>query len=868
MSLGFSSYWGGNRWDQGKGIALDGSGQPYVTGYTWSDDFPTVNSLQPIRAGRGDGFVSQFSADGSAVGYSTYLGGNKDDQGLAIDVNLAGAAFVTGYTHSADFPLVNPLQDKLGKHRDVFVAALEPEGGALLYSTYLGGRKREAGRAIAVDNDGNTYIAGETWSSDFPVLNPLQTQLAGKSDAFLAHIGLIPPTLGFDSPIDGADLVDTTPTFAISYQAGETPIDLDSFQLLVNDIDVTSGTDVTATGATYTPAAALPGGENGAVAQITDGAGITRSATIRFNINTGFRAIADCAPTNGTAPLTVRYRSRGEFEGGSIVRYRWDFQGDGTFNTNDAVARDFNFTFNQSGTFNAVLEVTNNLGDTTTDTCPIIVEGNAPTATANVVPSNGPVPLDVSLTCSGTDPDGTIVLYEWDFDGDGVFDFSSPTTGNTTHTYTEVGIFVAVCRVTDNEGKTTEARTTTSVIRPAPPGSPSVEASASPSSGNGPLTVSFNGTANDDGTIVLWEWDFDGDGTFDLSSPDSPATTFTYNDGDILAPALRATDDEGKTGIDTVEVIVNLSVGLSVSPDTFEPEAGETGTINTTLGAGVTVRLVIKDQSGNIVRNLVDETHAAGSYTDAWDGLDNNGNLLPEGPYFAVLEYDFSGEVRTLDLTNTTGGARSNPPRTGIPTSFAPFAGQPLTIDFTLNRASEILAFIGRFNVDTRLVTFLNRQPLGKGTHRLTWNGENAEGQLIHPPAGDSFLFGIFAFTLPDNALYVRSGATVSGLSVGPPIFDPSGHVDDQGTPEQSEITFTLSKAATAELIVSDATTGAIMASRTYPDLVVGENTVFWDGRDNNGIYIAPGRFRLGIAAIDSTGYKSLRVYAVQRIYY
>jgi flagellar hook assembly protein FlgD len=276
----------------------------------------------------------------------------------------------------------------------------------------------------------------------------------------------------------------------------------------------------------------------------------------------------------------------------------------------------------------------------------------------------------------------------------------------------------------------------------------------------------------------------------------------------------------------------------------------------------------MKNQSGNIVRTLVDETRAPGTYSDPWDGLDDGGNLLPKGPYYAVLEYDFFGEVRTIDLTNTTGGSRSSPPRTTIPSSFSPFAGQPLTIDFTLNRASEVLAFIGRFRVNTRLVTFLNRDPLGKGTHRITWNGDLAEGQLIHPPSGDRFLFGIFAYSLPSNAIYVRSGAHPSDLSVAPPIFDPSGHVDDQGTPERSAITFSLNKSADVELIVNDATTGSVVATRAYTGLTSGQNAVFWDGRDDNGVFVAPGRYRIGIAAIDNTGYKSLKIYAVQRIYY
>ena len=164
--------------------------------------------------------------------------------------------------------------------------------------------------------------------------------------------------------------------------------------------------------------------------------------------------------------MTVRFRSRGEFEGGTIVRYRWDFEGDGFFDTSDPVARDYTRTFTSAGTRNAVLEVQNNFGETVTDTCTIVVASAPPTAVANAVPSNGPAPLTVNFTCTGSDPDGTIVLYEWDFEGDGAYDFSSPTTGSTAHTYTTQGEFTAECRVTDNDGLTGTARTTNTVIRP------------------------------------------------------------------------------------------------------------------------------------------------------------------------------------------------------------------------------------------------------------------------------------------------------------------------------------------------------------------------------------------------------------------
>ena len=374
-----------------------------------------------------------------------------------------------------------------------------------------------------------------------PYLFRLEANDSALADAqnVMVFIDNTPPTIQFVTPEDGSTVDTPTPNFIVSFNDDGGGLDLSSYQTTVNGNDLTAIAELTPVGATYTPAGSLPTGENQATATIADLAGNVQTDTINFTVQgVLFQAIADCAPTSGVAPLRVRFQSRAVFEGGSIVRYRWDFEGDGIFDTSDAVARDYTRTFSVSGTFDAVLEVTNNFGETAADTCTIDVQGNAPTAVANASPSNGPVPLDVSFTCTGSDPDGSIVLYEWDFEGDGTFDFSSPTSGSTSHTYTEIGEFSAVCRVTDNDGRTGQARTTTTVIRPAPLGSPSIEASASPTSGDAPLTISFNGTATDDGTIVLWEWDFEGDGTFDFSSPTSPATSFQYVNGGVFAPAL------------------------------------------------------------------------------------------------------------------------------------------------------------------------------------------------------------------------------------------------------------------------------------------------------------------------------------------
>jgi hypothetical protein len=197
--LSYSTFLGGS------GIAVDETGSAYVTGFTESTDFPTARPLQGTFGG-GDGlsfdaFVAKLSPDGSTLLYSTYLGGSSDghggpayypssgyDEGTGIAVDGAGSAYVTGYTHSADFPTALPLQGTYGGNGDVFVAKLSPDGSTLLYSTYLGGSSGEAGTGIAVDGAGSAYVTGVTDSEGFPTANPLQGTLGGRVDAFVAKI--------------------------------------------------------------------------------------------------------------------------------------------------------------------------------------------------------------------------------------------------------------------------------------------------------------------------------------------------------------------------------------------------------------------------------------------------------------------------------------------------------------------------------------------------------------------------------------------------------------------------------------------------------------------------------------------------------
>jgi hypothetical protein len=171
---------------------VDGLGSAYVTGYTYSTNFPTAKPLQASNGGAQNVFVTKINAAGSALMYSTYLGGSGADSGYGIAVDSSGNAYVTGGTQSTNFPTANPLQASGGGPFDsmnAFVTKINAPGTALVYSTYLGGSGgADRGSGIAVDHTGKAYVMGSTNSTDFPTANPLQASYAGSDDAFVLSI--------------------------------------------------------------------------------------------------------------------------------------------------------------------------------------------------------------------------------------------------------------------------------------------------------------------------------------------------------------------------------------------------------------------------------------------------------------------------------------------------------------------------------------------------------------------------------------------------------------------------------------------------------------------------------------------------------
>jgi len=187
---------GGRDEEAGYGIALDVLQNVYVAGFTSSPNFPLVNPIQRAFGGVEDAFVTKLDSTGSAILYSTFIGGARVDNARAIAVDGFGNAYITGYTLSPDFPSLNALQPVYGVGGDAFVTKLNG-AGALVYSTFLGGSADEniglisdltPSCGIAVDTRGFAYVTGKTASQNFPVARPIQAALLGDTDAFVAKI--------------------------------------------------------------------------------------------------------------------------------------------------------------------------------------------------------------------------------------------------------------------------------------------------------------------------------------------------------------------------------------------------------------------------------------------------------------------------------------------------------------------------------------------------------------------------------------------------------------------------------------------------------------------------------------------------------
>jgi len=185
----FSGFLGGSGDDQGQNIAAGADGSVFLVGITGSGDFPLQDPYQSDLLGPTDGFVAGFTPSGGSLAFSTFIGGSADDQARDLALSGTGNLHVVGYTSSSDFPTVNAYQpDYAGGANDVFAFEMD-EAGSVVYSTYLGGSENDSGRGVAVDQEGGACLTGGIASADFPTLNPFQGTFGGGfTDSFVARL--------------------------------------------------------------------------------------------------------------------------------------------------------------------------------------------------------------------------------------------------------------------------------------------------------------------------------------------------------------------------------------------------------------------------------------------------------------------------------------------------------------------------------------------------------------------------------------------------------------------------------------------------------------------------------------------------------
>lgn len=296
FSLLYSTFLGGDGENQGSAIAIDTDRHAYVTGYTTATNFPTTSGALQENFGEGTSraFVTKLNSKGAILIYSTYLGGNRDDRGEGIAIDIYGRSYITGRTSSTTFPVTEKAFQKNfgGGTSNAFVTKLNSKGASLVYSTYLGGNQEDKGTSIAVDAAGYAYLTGFTNSSNFPVTTHSYQSTLGKGhlDAFITklnrdgsrllfstYFGGSQETKGFGIAVDSLanayitgmtsshDLPITPGAFQPAYGGGNHDAFVAKFAIgtpIIIELDPASGpesgeTEVTIIGSNFTDATAI-----------------------------------------------------------------------------------------------------------------------------------------------------------------------------------------------------------------------------------------------------------------------------------------------------------------------------------------------------------------------------------------------------------------------------------------------------------------------------------------------------------------------------------------------------------------------------------------------------------------------------------
>jgi YD repeat-containing protein len=522
-------------------------------------------------------------------------------------------------------------------------------------------------------------------------------------------------------------------------------------------------------------------------------------------------ATLSTTPTAPAAGQAVKLDASASTDGdGTIDKYEWDLDGDGTYETSTGTSPTTSKTFTEAGEYKVGVRVTDNEGATATATQTVTVHGGLPHAALSVSPSPAPSGTTVTFDASGsTVPNGT-PTYEWDLDGNGSYETNTGSTPTVTKTFAKSGSYTVGVRVTDGAANSDTA-SATAVVGNRAPTAALTTTPATPASGQ-TVTLNASGSSDLDGTIAKYEWDLDGNGTYETEGGTSPTITTTFPKAGTYPVGVRVTDNEGATATATQNVTVHGS--LPVAKVTVSPASAPSGTT------------VTFDASGS--------SDADGPLTYEWD-LDNNGTYETSTGSTAKVTKAFAKAgsytvgLRVKDTDSTTATATA----TAVVTNRAPSAA--LTVTPTTAATGTQLTFNASASKDPDGTIAKYEWDLdGNGTYETTTTTPTTTAAIAAP---GSFKVGVRVVddegatatasqtvTATNRAPTASFTLTPNPVPTGTPVAidasasaDPDGKIvkyewdlDGNGTYETSTTTptttktFTTSGAVTIRLRVTD----------------------------------------------------------------
>ena len=735
-SLRFSTFLGGDNTDEAKCLGLADNGDLLVGGRTRSSDFPTTaGALQGTRAGFYDCVVSRLDADASDLLSSTYLGGSSNESCERIAEGHGGCIVAAGATTSDDFPSSQDAADaSLGGSQDAFVAILDEDLGTLEYGSYIGGTGFETMDALVVDPQGDIYLSGSTNATDFPESSdPIQPDPTPGGDIYL-HV-LDPSGTGvLLSSYVGGDSSDVARSLAL---------DMDGNLYLAG---WTASSDFWVSGDAYQYQHASPGGGYDSILMIID----------------------DLAPPSVDAGadktidqhMLAYFSGQGTRDNDRYLSWEWTFL-DGLTPV-ELLGKTDHYTFHEAGLFPVTLKVTDTTGNWATDIVNVTVNDTTPPTA--VIVANATVDQGQALALDGTASTDNVGVTGWRWtvrDEDGPYMLSGPTA---SYVFASAGSFQVSLNATDAALNWAVAVLNVTVRDTEPP---TAVAGGDIEVGQGEGFV-LNGSASADNVgIVNWTWTA-GEGDSGTVLGYGPVLELSLPDAGALAVKLTVRDAEGNAAVDTLALLVldttppvaragedigvdqHTSVVLDGSASTDNVGIVQwTWTMSTEvddilLGSGGVVEHVFNDAGHfTIILTVMDATGRTGDDELELTVRDTDPPVAEAGPDVTV---DQLGDV-TLDGSGSTDNVgvvvwEWTVDFDVLPTPFPPLVGMVRNFTFleagTHNVQLMVRDLAGNRANDTLTVTVRDTEPPSPEAGPDVATDQNLEVRLDGRASGDN----------------------------------------------------------------------------------------------------------------------------------